>query len=218
MMFLNRIVAGTLLARRLVNFKKPDAVVAIPKGGVVVAEPIARLFTCPIAVRCVSKICWSEDQRVGIGAIEQSGLVVRNTDFMTFHDVKETSFDHASQSALDKLNDLTTALAPWSEIVVGSSALVVDDGLATGYSALAAVNFLQSIGYERIVVAAPVASRYAIEVLETSCTKVVVVHKAEQTIFIADDYYNDFKEPSHDEIKAILTAMEMSCVTSVTRE
>lgn len=208
MIFPNRIEAGKLLAERLVNLKKPDVVVAIPKGGVAVAEPITHLFACPLTVHCVSKIRWSEDQRVGIGAIEESGMVVRNTDFMAVHDVKEVSFDQALELALDQSNYLASTLAPWSKIVMDpdSFIIVVDDSLATGYSALMAVKFLQQAGYKHMIVAAPIASRYAIETLEASDIKVVVVHKSEEANFIADDHYNDFKEPNDDEVKAILTA------------
>ena len=158
-MFRDRADAGRQLAAKLTRFRgSPGAVVyGVPRGGVVVAAEVARILGLPLDIVVVRKIGAPANPEYAVGAIDQDGNVMRNPE-------ARVSSDYLEREAPMVRAEIERRIAAYRrgrpEVPVrGKTAIVVDDGIATGLTARAAVEFLRSHGAACVVLAVPVIAR-----------------------------------------------------------
>lgn len=208
MLFPNRTAAGEMLADELFEQGYDDpAIVAIPNGGVMTALPVAKRLGLPLQLCVVAKIPFLKDQRFGIGAVDANGTVALNEDLIRVFDlVIDDEIEQAKHIARNRYQALKdfTFLTP----IVNKTVIIVDDCLATGYTALTAVRCLERFQPKRIVIAAPISGSAAISLLESIGIEIVVLDKKTTPNFIADNCYGDFPELSHSEIRKVLTELK----------
>ena len=178
MPFADRADAGNQLANALSQYRGKDVVVlALPRGGVDVALPIARHLEAPLDLLLVRKIGVPSQPEVAMGAIVdgQPPVTVRNEDIIRHAHISDAQFE---VEALRELAEIERRRKIYSQsrptaAIAGRIAIVVDDGIATGATLRAALKGLQAMKPEMIVVAVPVAPAGMAEDLQTEVDDVI---------------------------------------------
>ncbi len=160
--FRDRIAAGGLLANRLKDIKA-DLVLGIPRGGVVVAAAVAKELNLPLDIVVTRKIGAPGQEELALGAVDRDGVVVWEERLLGELGIKIEDLREKVEIELAEIKrreELYRGKRGNLE-VLGKTVILVDDGIATGATALAAINFLRRHGVRKMVVAAPVASQEA---------------------------------------------------------
>lgn len=208
MLFKNRQEAGEQLAKEVVKLKPANpSVLALPRGGVPVAAPVAQVLGAPLDVLVVRKVGSAGNPEYGLGAISEGNVVVaRDEEVTTLGGTKETwqSLIKKERRELERRVKLYRQgkKLPGLE---GKTAVLVDDGLATGATALAAVKAAGKLNPDKIVFAVPVGSPTAVSQLEKEGVLVICLDQPEDLAAIGN-YYQDFSQVTDQEVLRLLTA------------
>ena len=198
-MYRDRHEAGRRLAEELVRFAADeDAVVlGIPRGGVVVGAEIARRLDVPLDVVIASKIGAPGNPEYAVGAVDADGRVTANPD--AGYDVGE--LDHLARPVRDKIRRRTELYRGGEGPIdlEGATAIVVDDGIATGLTALAAVRYVRAQGADRIVLAVPVIAAGTVPVLRPHVDEIVAPEQPAH-FYAVGQFYRNFGQVSDDEV------------------
>jgi predicted phosphoribosyltransferase len=206
-MYVDRADAGRALANSLAHLRAaPDAIVlGLPRGGVPVAYEVARALDLPLDVLVVRKLGLPQQPELAMGAIASGGALVVNDEVVRYLGGRHESFEAVrarEQGELERRERDYRGARPPLEMT-GRTAILVDDGLATGATMEAAVRALRSLGARRIVVAVPVASQEAIERIEALADEVVCL--AAPPFFSAvGQWYADFGQTEDAEVRDLL--------------
>jgi putative phosphoribosyl transferase len=160
MRFRDRKEAGALLARALKPFRGPDLVVlGLPRGGVPIAFEVATALGAPLDVILVRKLGLPFQRELAMGAIGEDGVRVVNDEVCRIGQVTDEEIDRVEvveRAELQRRAILFRSRVPRLDLD-GRTALIVDDGIATGSTAKAACEVARAHGARRVVLAAPVA-------------------------------------------------------------
>jgi putative phosphoribosyl transferase len=206
MHFLDRSDAGRMLAAELVPLAaEHPVVVALPRGGVPVGAEVARLLGAPLEILAVRKLGAPGNPELGVGAIVEDGTAVLDERSagavgMTQEMLDETVVRETAelQRRVERYRAGRARLP-----VEGRTVIVVDDGLATGLSDLAAVRALRRQAAGRIVVAVPVGSGESVRMLAEEADDVVCV-LTPRVLFGVGLWYEDFSPISDEQVLALL--------------
>jgi predicted phosphoribosyltransferase len=209
--FSDRRDAGRRLARRLQRFsgRQDVVVVGLPRGGVRVAYEVARALRAPLETLSVRKISAPHFDNVSIGAVAAGGVTTLEPDLIEVLRIPKAAVDGAMRVAsLDvrRREDLYRDGRPFPDIT-GKTVIVVDDGLATGSTMVAAVRALRAMDPAKIVVAAPVGAADVcarIRCLADEC----VLALAPFPFHNITDWYQNFEPMTDDEVVELLSARE----------
>lgn len=206
-MYLDRADAGNVLAESLSAWRSvPETVVlALPRGGVPVAYEIATSLALPLDVLVVRKLGLPSQPELAMGAIASGGAIVLNRDVLRYlqggDDALESVRARETAELLRRERQYRGEQPPLE--MSGRTAIVVDDGLATGATMEAAVRSLTARGAKRIIVAVPVASVEARERVAAVADEVVCPYTP--ALFSAvGQWYRDFDQTSDDEVRDLL--------------
>ena len=207
--FRNRDEAGAALAAAVADrLSGPATVLAIPRGGVAVGQPVARALGAPLDVVIPRKLRAPDNPELAIGAVAPGVMVlheraVRQLGVPPGYIEEEAGRQEAEIARREALYRGHRAPAP----VAGRTVVVVDDGVATGATAVAALRWARAAGADRIVFAAPVGPPAARAHLEPEADEVVLLE--EPFAFLAvGEWYRDFAQVSDDEVVAMLNEAE----------
>lgn len=209
--FADRSAAGRLLGERLLREQlvAPLAVVALPRGGVPVAMEVARLLQAPLDLLLVRKIGAPWQRELAVGSVVDGDHPVVEVD------ERACAAAGADQAYIDQEAD-----AAWREIerrrqlylrdrapvnLAGKTVVLVDDGIATGTTARAALKALRQRQVDSLVLAVPVASHEALRQLRLLCDRVVCL-AVPQPLRAVGHHYVDFHQVSDAEVVAALNA------------
>jgi predicted phosphoribosyltransferase len=202
--FKDRRAAARQLARALEPHRgfRP-LLLGIPRGGVVLAETIADALDGDLDVALVRKLGAPEARELAIGAVTESGRVVLNEgwDYLASEVYLRAEIEEARDLLRRRRETYTPHRSPISP--AGRVAIVVDDGIATGATMIAALRSLKDSGAERLIAAAAVAPPEAIEALRLEADEVVVL-SAPQPFHAVSLYFEDFSEVSDDDVVNLL--------------
>lgn len=203
--FRNRDEAGAALAAAVADrLSGPATVLAIPRGGVAVGQPVARALGAPLDVVIPRKLRAPDNPELAIGAVAPGVMVlheraVRQLGVPPGYIEEEADRQEAEIARREAVYRGRRAPAP----VAGRTVVVVDDGVATGATAVAALRWARAAGADRIVFAAPVGPPAARAHLEPEADEVVLLE--EPFAFLAvGEWYRDFAQVSDDEVVAML--------------
>lgn len=164
--FDSRADAGQVLAGMLSSFcGTPATVLAIPAGGVPLGAIIARFLDYPLDVAIVSKITLPWNTEVGYGAAAFDGSVRLNEEMLPYLHLTPEELDEGTRLAVEKVRRRSRVLRsdmPMPDLS-GQTAILVDDGLASGFTMQMAVEAVSRLGNPRIVLAVPTGHRRAIQ-------------------------------------------------------
>ena len=205
-MFDDRIDAGRQLAEHLRAYRGADTVVVgLPRGGVPVAAEVARRLDAPLDVILVRKLGVPYRPELGMGAIAEGDITVLNEDLIARVGVDDAAIrtvaDRERAELERRIRRYRGERPPVP--VEGRTAILVDDGIATGSTARAAVDVLRRRGASRVVLAAPVAPREAVATLGHAADEVVTVETPRLFMAIGQ-FYDDFSQTTDDEVADLL--------------
>jgi predicted phosphoribosyltransferase len=205
--FANRSEAGRLLAERLAGYAgRPDVVVlALPRGGVPLGFEVARALEAPLDVFVVRKVGLPGQEELAVGAIATGGAVVLNRDVVRLVELGPERLDELVARARPELERRERAFrgeraAPE---LTGRTAILVDDGLATGATMRAAVAAVRQQAPARIVVAVPVAPPATCAALSAEVDELVCLQTPEP-FFAVGAWYGEFGATTDDEVRELL--------------
>ena len=205
--FFNRTEAGQILAENLGSYANREDVVvlALPRGGVPVAAEVAKGLNAPLDVFVVRKLGLPGHPELAMGAIASGGVRVFNGEVVNALRIPDEVIDTVSGQELIELQRREKAyragLPPLD--VEGKIVIVVDDGVATGSTMLAAVSALRQLNAGRIVVAAPVIAASTCYELRRAVDEVAAVIMPEN-FYAVGLWYKDFSQTSDEEVRDLL--------------
>jgi len=209
MRFADRADAGRRLARALRFYRDRDAVVlALPRGGLPVAAEIASALAAPLDVVLVRKIGvpWQPELAMGALVEGEPPIVVRNEAIISAAAIDERAFAAATERARAQLEDARRRLVgdrPRATIA-GHAAILVDDGVATGATARAALQSIRRRGAKALTLAVPVASAEALAALKHEVDDLVCL-EAPARFEAVGAFYVDFSQVEDEEAVTILS-------------
>lgn len=204
----DRAEAGKRLAERLTAYRgRPDVLVlALPRGGVPVAYEVASALDLPLDVFVVRKLGLPGQEELAMGAIASGGVRILNTEVLESVAIPPWSIEETTEREereLERRERLYRKERPRLE-VRGRTVLLVDDGLATGSSARAAVAALKRLSANRIVVAVPVAPASTVEKLAREADDVVCL-MTPPFFDAVGTFYESFPQTTDDEVRELLS-------------
>ena len=205
--FFNRNEAGQVLSENLVTYaNRNDAIVlALPRGGVPVAAEVAKRLNAPLDVFVVRKLGLPEHPELAMGAIASGGVRVFNGEVVNALRIPDEVIDAVSAEELVELQRREKAYRaglPRLD-VEGKTVIVVDDGIATGSTMLAAVSALRQLNAARIVVAAPVIAASTYREIRRQADEVAAVMIPER-FYAVGQWYEDFSQTRDEEVRDLL--------------
>lgn len=203
-LFADRRAAGRELAGALERWRGTDAVVlGIPRGGVVVAAAVAEALALDLDAVVVRKLGASGHEEFAVGAIAD-GVRIVTPDAMRWAGMTARDLERVEANERDELARRTDAYGARVADLSGRTALVVDDGVATGASAVAACQALRLRDPDRLVLAVPVAPE-SWEPPPDTVDEFVCPHR-EPDFWAVGQYYDDFGQTSDAEVVTLLNA------------
>lgn len=190
--FEDRADAGVALGRRLLGIRwpAPAIVLGIPRGGVAVAREVARILRQPLDALVVRKVRHPSNPELAIGAVAAGGILVRNPGFE--RSISREQFDALAAAQRVEVEQLEIRLRPGRGplSLEGRTALLVDDGIATGATMRSALRAARALGAVHVVAAVPVGAREAVEELRKSADQVICLYSPEPFQSIGLNYAN----------------------------
>jgi predicted phosphoribosyltransferase len=206
MVFRDRVDAGQQLADELeqIPLERP-VVLALPRGGVPVGAEVARRLSAPLDVILVRKLGVPGHRELAMGAIGEGGVRVINVGVLRAARVRDEELARVEEQERVELErrarryrDDRPRLS-----VAGRDAVIVDDGLATGSTARAAIEVARALDARHVVLAVPVAPPGAVRQLSSVADRVVAVITPERLLAIGS-WYRDFSQTSDREVQRLL--------------
>jgi len=211
--FRNRSEAGRFLAARLGAYaNRPDVIVlALPRGGVPVAYEVARALNAPLDVFLVRKLGVPGHEELAMGAVATGGVRILNRDVVEGLRISESVIDAVAAEAQRELERRETAYRGGRPApdVRGKTVILIDDGLATGATMLAAIAALRQQQPACIIVAVPTGSRDTCDLLRTEVDDVICALTPEPFAAVGL-WYEDFSQTTDEEVRELLARSDAS--------
>jgi putative phosphoribosyl transferase len=202
MLFVDRVDAGRRLAARLGHLRgQPVVVLGLPRGGVPVAAEVARVLDAPLDVIVVRKLGVPFQPELGMGAIGEDGVRIVNDEIVRMAGVSETELatvEARERAELERRARRFRGDRPRTTLV-GQTAVVVDDGIATGSTARAACEVARAQGARRVVLAVPVAPVDWQVRIGGDADEYIALETPARFRAIGQ-FYDDFSQTSDDEV------------------
>jgi predicted phosphoribosyltransferase len=207
-MFENRIVAGQRLADELSGFEGNECVVlGIPRGGVIVARKVADKLGAQLDVVIPLKVGAPYNSEIAVGAVTEDGNVFWDERLMKILGVMPDLLEDSVKDAEKEIKRRTSVYRDGKEKVNlnGKNVILVDDGIATGFTILAAVKSIKDQKPKSITLAVPVASKEALNKFEGEVDKIICLDIPEDFRTVGQ-FYEEFGQVSDDEVIELLKA------------
>jgi len=207
--FKDRLQAAEILAeklRRCIDFNVGAQLLAVPSGGVPIGYVIAKRLNVAFDVIVVRKIQIPWNKEAGFGAVTWDGEVMLNERLVRSLGLGAETVERSILQARDSVRERVRKFRgdePFPELK-GLIVVLVDDGLASGFTMLAAVNCVRRRSPKGILVAVPTASSTAVELLEDKVDKLVCLNVRRGPIFAVADAYLNWHDLSDEEVMAYL--------------
>ncbi|MGA7340716.1 MAG: phosphoribosyltransferase [Terracidiphilus sp.] len=207
MLFQDRKDAGRVLARMVAALPNLDdaLVLGLPRGGVPVAFEVARAANLPLDILLVRKLGAPGQRELAMGAVASGGVVALNAEILRAFDVTEEGMRPAIQRELGEIERRERAYRGECEPlkIEGRTAILVDDGIATGASMRAAVQVVRPRA-SRVVIAIPVAAASTCRELESEAD-LILCAATPDPLEAVGLFYRNFQPTSDDEVRTLLT-------------
>lgn len=212
LIFKNRTQAGEMLASKLLDYKLEDPVViGLPRGGVSVAKPIAEKLNAKLDIIVSKKIGAPNNPELALGAVTSFGDYVVSS--YSNYELGDKKWDYMQKQIVYLINDCREKEKKYlgdknirqEHFYENKNIILVDDGTATGMTALAAIKSIKKQNPKSIIHAIPVISSQAYDELAGQVNKIETL-KIPREFVAVGAHYIDFDAVSDDEIKAILNS------------
>lgn len=205
MIFTDRVDAGSRLGQRLKQLDITNPIlVAIPRGGVPVAAAAANLTGWPMSVFVARKLRSPNQPELAFGAVTESGPAFLNPSIMASIGltIEDRDEEIARQRKECARRSILFADSTLSKRDPDTTPILIDDGIATGATAIAALRSLKSSGFHRVLCAVPVCSREGAASIEAECDGLITLNQPEDFTGVGQ-YYRNFAQLEDMEVQAI---------------
>ncbi len=185
--------------------RKFDIVLAIPRGGVVVGDEIAHEFDLPLDVVLAKKIGSPNLPEYAIGAVAPDGEILLHKSTLIKDVVNSQEIEFLAAKVKEEINyrlDMYRGSKAALD-VTGKKILLVDDGMATGFTIKAAINYLRRLQASQVLVTAPVSSINAYQDIKETADYVLVL-EVQEKFYAVGQFYEDFSEIEDKQVIYIL--------------
>jgi putative phosphoribosyl transferase len=208
MLFQNRTDAGRQLAKALLKYKNRHPVIlALPRGGVSVAAEVAAALDAPLDLLLVRKIGLPSQPELAMGAVTdgEEPTIIRNRDVIELSGISADEFDAVCEEERTEIERRRKRYLGYRarSKVKGQVVIIIDDGIATGATTLAAIRAVRRREPKELVLAVPVAPLDTINMLQPEVDAIVCLDTPEDLGAIGY-FYRDFRQVSDDEVIAAL--------------
>ncbi|MEM2856152.1 MAG: phosphoribosyltransferase family protein [Candidatus Nitrosocaldaceae archaeon] len=201
--FKDRIDAGLQLASRLEYLKDDLLILSIPRGGVVVGDVIAKRLNAELDVICPRKLGALNNPELAIGAIMHDGTFILNNDIIRFLSIPESYIrEEMERKKNESLNRVMKFRGNSIYNLESKSIILVDDGVATGATALVAAKWLRKYPLKRLIIAIPVGPPDTLNRLKEYGDVISVLMPYDFSA--VGEFYDDFSEVTDDMVLSIL--------------
>ncbi len=213
-LFEDRYDAGNKLTEEIISleyeFRNP-IVLGIPRGGLAVGYPIAKKLKCPLEPVMLRKLPIPFDQEMGFGTVDLDKKVILNEELIKSGYVSEKVIQPIVEEVYQEVlrrDKVYRGDRPFPDLK-NRSVLIADDGLATGFTMLAAVRFARKREAEEIVVTVPVAHHESYHLVKKEVDDIVCLHISRGFSFAVASFYMSFPDMSDAEVIKILKKARM---------
>lgn len=214
MLFTNRKEAGSLLAEKLLPFKDEDVIIyALPRGGVPVGAEISKRLDAPLGLIITRKIGHPLNPEYAIGALSENGRAFYDANEVKH--VKNEWLENTEASLRNEIKRRRLKYSGKSDSLIageGKTAIIVDDGIATGYTMKAAIDDVQKHHPAKIIVAIPVVPESMAQELEKSVDEVVAIERTRHYQGSVGSYYSDFSQVSDKEVTDLMSNVKQHTI------
>jgi putative phosphoribosyl transferase len=206
MMFLDRWDAGEKLAYKLEKFKGEDVMVlAVPRGGLAIAYDAIKRFEFKWDLIIPRKIGAPHNKELAIGAVSVDGSYFVNNDYVK---MLGTSQEYIDEEVLEQTNEIKRRMKEYRGTdtfpdIKDKTVIIMDDGIATGFTILAVVKSVKKQGAKKIILAIPVGPRETIEEFKEIVDEVICLHVPEE-FYAVGPHYMDFGQVTDEEVFKIM--------------
>ena len=205
--FKDRSEAGRFLSQKLLKHKGSDSIIlAIPSGGLPVAFEIMQALSIPLDLIIVRKIQIPGNPEAGFGAMNPDGDVILNQSLLNQIGLTKEEIRtqiRKTDDVIRKREHVFRGDKPFPSIE-NKNVFIVDDGLASGYTMLAAINFLKRRSPLKIIVAVPTASKRTVDSVLPEVDELVCLNIRSGYPFAVADAYEDWYDLTDEDVLAIL--------------
>jgi putative phosphoribosyl transferase len=204
-MFRDRADAGNLLAERLArDGLSPAVVLGIPRGGVILADIVAKKLGADFDIVIPRKLGAPENEELAIGAVMEDGTSYINLYIVNALRISPDYVENEKARQAEEIKRRAAAYRkPGGYNIAHKNAILVDDGIATGATVVASARWARKQHPLRLIVAVPVAPPQSIEVLEQESDSVVVLETPRDFTSVGQ-FYKEFVPVSDDQVKDIM--------------
>ncbi len=203
MKFQNRLAAGTLLADQLKKYtnQKDVLILALPRGGAIVADPVAEKLKCPMDLCLVKKIGVPFHEELAMGAIAINTKPIFNEELLNQSGISKEELNEIiseKENELRQRNKKYRKNKPAPD-VKNKIVIIVDDGIATGATMHAAINAIKAQGTKKIIIAIPVADKGICDEMKKLVDDVICLYQPPDLMSVGD-WYVDFEQVADEEV------------------
>ena len=200
--FKDREDAGRVLAKKLSLKGKEQVILTIPSGGVPVGYVIARELNIPMDVIISRKIQVPYNPEAGFGAVAPDGSMILNEHLVRELGLTKGEITSLANQALDEIRKRNRIFRKDRPLpnVVGKTVILVDDGLASGYTMLAAIKSIRKQRPMRIIVAVPTAPFSSARLVSQHVDKLICLNMRGGALFTVADAYQKWYDLKDDEV------------------
>ncbi len=207
----DRYQAGRVLVGLLKNYaKRTDVIVlALPRGGVPVGYEIAQKLSLPLDIFIVRKLGVPGHEELAMGAIASGGITVLNEEIVNLLHISTEAIDTIQKSEQEELlrrEQVYRGKKPFPELS-GKTIILVDDGIATGYTMRAAIAALKQKKPAKLIVAIPVAARSTCDEIAPLVDEIICPMRP-VNFYAVGLWYNDFSQTTDEEVMQLLQQHE----------
>lgn len=193
--------AGRKIAQFLMKYRSRDAIVyAIPRGGVIVGRVVADVIGVPLEIVVTRKLVVSGDPSRAFGSIDEAGEVLLDQAMTQTLNRSQVDLEIERQKEEVRRRVSLYRRGKQPQSALGKVAIIVDDGITTGYNIRPAVSFIKSQHPKKIVVAIPVAPRESLETVRSMVDEIVTLLPPETFGSSVDEHYKEFVQPDDVEV------------------
>jgi predicted phosphoribosyltransferase len=205
--FRDRLEAAASLVKRLSDYRDTDALIlAVPSGGVPVASEIAKALGLTLDLIIVRKVQIPGNPEAGLGAVGPEGEVILNEALIQRLDLSARDLEHEMEKTrkiIKRREELFRGGRPFPA-VTGKVVIITDDGLASGYTMLAAVEFIKKRSPEKVIVAVPTAPKTTVDLILPQVDKLICLNIRGGFSFAVASAYENWYDLEDDEVVSIL--------------
>ncbi len=210
-LFKNRLDAGERLAEKIHLGKedKNPIVLGIPRGGISVGYPVARKLNCLLEPITLRKLPIPQNDQMGFGAVTLDRQVILNRRLIDAGYVSEREIDAIVDEVYEEVmrrDKLYRGTRPFPELK-DRCVIIVDDGLATGFTMLAAIQFAKEKEAIKILCAVPVAHENSYNMVKREVDSIICIHIDRGYSFAVASFYESFPDMLDSEVISILNKM-----------